>query len=174
MKKLCLALLVTSFSLTAVTACDSASETETKDEAPNSSSPWVPLAEGERVLTMRDVPLDLMHREPEKYQGMVFEDRFKFYHIYRDKEDMDPAKSRQTIIGETHFTARPVQQSVHVIRIRITPAQDEWIQNKGTRRQDVVKARVRFAGIAPGGALAFELLEIEASVRSWRLKRTGE
>ena len=173
MKKLCLALLVMLFSLTGLSACDVASETETKEETP-STSPWIPLAEGERILTMRDVPLDLMHREPEKYQGMIFEDRFKFYHIYRDKEDMDPAKSRQMIIGETHFTARPVQQSVHVIRIRITPAQDEWIQNKGTRRQDVVKARVRFVGIAPGGSLAFDLLEIEASVRSWRLRRTGD
>jgi len=87
---------------------------------------------------------------------------------------MDPAKSRQTIIGETHFTARPVQQSVHVIRIRITPEQDAWILDKGIRRQDVVKARVRFAGLAPSRALAFDLLEIEESVRSWRLRRTGE
>lgn len=167
MKKLCLTLLVMSLSMTALAAA------EKKDETPD-SSPWIPIAEGERILTMRDVPLDLIYREPEKYQGMVFEDRFKFYHIYRDKEDMDPARSRQTIIGETHFTARPVQQSVHVIRIRITPAQDEWILNRGTRRQDVLKARVRFAEIAPGGALAFELLEIEESVRSWRLKRTGD
>jgi hypothetical protein len=171
MKKLCLALLVMSLSMTAVAAGGSATG---KKDASTGNSPWIPIASDTQILTMRDVPLDLMHREPEKYQGMVFEDRFKFYHIYRDKEDMDPAKSRQTIIGETHFTARPVQQSVHVIRIRITPAQEEWIQNKGTRRQDVVKARVRFAGIAPGGSLAFDLLEIEASVRSWRLKRTGE
>ena len=173
MKKLCLALLVLPLSMIAVTACGSASETETKDEVPN-NSPWIPIAPDTQILTMRDVPLDLMHREPEKYQGMVFEDRFKFFHIYRNEEDKDPAKSPQTIIGETHFTARPVQQSVHVIRIRITPAQDEWILNKGTRRQDVLKARVRFAGIAPSGTLAFDLLEIEASVRSWRLRRTGD
>jgi hypothetical protein len=160
-----------SLSMTTVAAAETA--TATNAENPN-TSPWIPVAADEQVLTMRDVPLDLMHREPEKYLGTVFEDRFKFYHIYRDKEDVDPAKSRQTIIGETHFTARPVQQSVHVIRIRITPAQDEWMLNKGIRRQDVVKARVRFAGIAPGGALAFDLLEIEASVRSWRLRRTGE
>jgi hypothetical protein len=170
MKKIGLALLL-SLSMTAVAASESA--TEENDKTPD-NSPWIPVAADEQILTMRDVPLELMYREPEKYQGIVFEDRFKFYHIYRDKEDMDPAKSRQTIIGETHFTARPVQQSVHVIRIRITPEQDEWIQNKGTRRQDVIKARVRFAGIAPGGALAFDLLEIEESVRSWRLRRTGE
>jgi len=171
MKKLGFALLVMSLSMAAGAADKSAAEQQ--DQNAN-NSPWIPVAEGERILTMRDVPLDLMHREPEKYLGVVFEDRFKFYHIYRDSEDVDPAKSRQTIVGETHFTARPVQQSVHVIRIRITPEQDEWIQNKGTRRQDVVKARVRFAGIAPGGALAFDLLEIEESVRSWRLRRTGE
>jgi len=28
-------------------------------------------------------------------------------------------------------------------------------------RQDVIKAQVCFAGIAPGGALAFDLLKIE-------------
>lgn len=171
MKKIVLALLMMSLSMTTVAAAETAAATNAENL---DTSPWIPVAADESILTMRDVPLDLMHREPEKYLGTVFEDRFKFYHIYRDKEEMDPARSRQTIIGETHFTARPVQQSVHVIRIRITPEQDEWIQNKGTRRQDVVKARVRFAGIAPGGALAFDLLEIEESVRSWRLRRTGE
>ena len=171
MKKPGLALLVMSLSMAALAAGGSAPEN--KGESPN-TSPWIPVAADEQVLTMQDVPLELMYRDPEKYQGVVFEDRFKFYHIYRDKEDMDPARSRQTIIGETHFTARPVQQSVHVIRIQITPEQDEWIQKRGIRRQDVVKARVRFAGIAPGGALAFDLLEIEESVRSWRLRRTGE
>ena len=171
MKKIVLALLMTSLSMTTVAVAETAAATNA--ENPN-TSPWIPVAADEQVLTMRDIPLDLMYRDPEKYQGTIFEDRFKFYHIYRDKEDMDPARSRQTIIGETHFTARPVQQSVHVIRIQITPEQDEWIQKRGIRRQDVVKARVRFAGIAPGGALAFDLLEIEESVRSWRLRRTGE
>ncbi len=128
MKKIVLALLMMSLSMTTVAAAETA--TATNAENPN-TSPWIPVAADEQVLTMRDVPLDLMHREPEKYLGTVFEDRFKFYHIYRDKEDVDPAKSRQTIIGETHFTARPVQQSVHVIRIRITPAQDEWMLEQG-------------------------------------------
>jgi len=171
MKKLGLALLVMSLSMAAGAADERAAEQQ--DQNAN-NSPWIPVAEDERILTMRDVPLDLMHREPEKYLGTVFEDRFKFFHIYRDAEDMDPAKSRQTIIGETHFTARPVQQSVHVIRIRITPEQDAWILDQGIRRQDVVKARVRFAGLAPSGTLAFDLMEIEESVRSWRLRRTGE
>jgi hypothetical protein len=170
MKKLGFALLMMSLSLTALAA----GEIITKKQENLDDSPWIPVPEDEPILTMQDVSLDLMYRDPEKYLGTVFEDRFKFFHIYRDTEDMDPAKSRQTIIGETHFTARPVQQSVYVVRIRITPEQDEWIQNKGIRRQDVVKARVRFAGLAPSSALAFDLLEIEESVRSWRLRRTGD
>jgi hypothetical protein len=170
MKKLGFALLMMSLSLTALAA----GEIITKKQENLDNSPWIPVPEDEPILTMQDVSLDLMYRDPEKYLGTVFEDRFKFFHIYRDTEDMDPAKSRQTIIGETHFTARPVQQSVYVVRIRITPEQDEWIQNKGIRRQDVVKARVRFAGLAPSSALAFDLLEIEESVRSWRLRRTGD
>jgi hypothetical protein len=160
-----------SISMTALAAGESTPDEKNSNPG---TSPWIPIAPDVQILTMRDVPLDLIYKEPEKYQGMVFEDRFKFFHIYRDKEDMDPAKSRQTIIGETHFTARPVQQSVHVIRIRITPEQDAWILDQGIRRQDVVKARVRFAGLAPSGTLAFDLLEIEESVRSWRLRRTGE
>jgi len=171
MKRLYPALLMMLLSVAALAA----GEIITKQPDENlDNSPWIPVPEGEPILTMQDVPLDLMYRDPEKYLGTVFEDRFKFFHIYRNKEDMDPAKSRQTIIGETHFTARPVQQSVYVIRIRITPEQDAWILDKGIRRQDVVKAKVRFAGLAPSGALAFDLLEIEESVRSWRLRRPGE
>lgn len=171
MKKLCLALVVMSLSMTALAAGESV--TETKDETPN-NSPWVQAAAGEQVLTMRDVPLDFLRSDPAKYQGMVFEDRFKFYHIYRDVEDADPTRREQTILGETHFTARPIQQYFNVVRIRITPEQQQWIEDKGIRRQDVVDARVSFAGIAPRGALAFELLEIKGSARSWRLKRTGD
>ena len=170
MNKLCLALLVLSLSMAAAAG---ESATGKKDASPD-NSPWIPIGPDEPVLTMWDVPLTLIHAEPEKYRGKVFEDSFKYYHIYHDKEDADPDKLEQTILGETHFTARPVQQSVHVIRIRITPEQEEWIRNKGTRRQDVLKARVRFVEIAPSGSLAFELLEIEESIRSWRLRRTGE
>ena len=171
MNKLYLALLMIPLFTTVVAAGESA--TATKDEAPD-NSPWIQAAADKQVLTMRDVPLDFMRRDPAKYQGMVFEDRFKFYHVYRDVEDADPARREQTILGETHFTARPIQQYFNVVRIRITPEQQRWIENKGIRRQDVLDAKVRFAGIAPRGALAFELLEIKGSARSWRLKRTGE
>jgi hypothetical protein len=146
---------------------------ETRSEA-GKASPWIAVAADEPVLTLLDVPLLQLHKEPEKYLGRVFQDRFKYYHTYRDREDTIPALSRQTIVGETHFTARPVQQPIHMIRIRITPEQDAWLRDKGVRRQDVVKARVRFAGFAPNGTLAFDLLEVEESVRSWRLRRTGE
>jgi hypothetical protein len=147
--------------------------TEKKQGTPG-NDPWIPVAADEQVLTMRDVPLDFMRRDPGKYQGTVFEDRFKFYHIYHDVEDADPAKREQTVLGETHFTARPMQQQFYAVRIRITPEQEQWINNQGIRRQDVLTARVRFADIAPGGALAFELLEIKGSARSWLLPRTGD
>jgi len=155
------------FSMTTVMAGEDARDANAGQQ---NSGPWIPVAKGERIFTMEDVPLDLLHRDPEKYKGMIFEDRFKFYHIYRNKEDMDPALSRQTIVGKTHFTASPLMQSINMIMIQITPAQDEWLRNKGIRRQDVVKARIRFAGLAPGDALAFDLLEIEGSTRSWLLR----
>jgi len=171
MKKLCLALLVFSFSVTAVAA----GEGETgKDDQGTNTNPWIPVAEGERIMTMHDVPLRLLRRDPDKYLGMVFEDRFKFYHIYRSREDVDPAVRQQVIIGKTYFTARPVLQSTEMFKIQITPAQDAWMTKQDIRRQDVVKARVRFAGIAPGEALAFDLLEIEGSERSWLLRQPGD
>ena len=168
-------MVMTLFMIGLTATATAAGETTAAPEAAAvQTGPWIAIAPDARILTMRDVPLQLMHHHPEQYLGTIFEDRFKFFHIYRTKEDMIPDLSRQAIVGETHFTARPVQQPVHVIRIRITPEQDAWLRDRGIRRQDVLKARVRFAGIAPGGALAFDLLEIEESVRSWRLRRTGD
>jgi hypothetical protein len=124
------------------------------------SSPWVPVAPGAKVYGILDIPLRKLHEEPESYIGTVFEDQFKFYRIYHDKEDADPALRGQVILGETHFTARPVHQYLHAIQILITPRQEAWIRAAGIERQDAIKARIRFKGIAPGAALAFELLEI--------------
>ena len=123
-------------------------------------SPWIQISSDKKVYGMLDIPLRKLHEEPENYIGTVFEDRFKFYHIYHDKEDADPALRGQVILGETHFTARPIHQYLHAIQILITPRQEAWIRAAGIERQDAIKARIRFKGIAPGAALAFELLEI--------------
>jgi hypothetical protein len=123
-------------------------------------SPWVQVSPDEKVYGMLDIPLRRLHEETEDYIGVVFEDQFKFYRIYHDKEDADPAVRGQVILGETHFTARPVHQYLHAIQIQITPRQEAWIRAQGIERQDAIRARVRFTGIAPGAALAFELLEI--------------
>lgn len=64
------------------------------------------------------------------------------------------------IAGKTHFTARPVNQYADVVKIRITPRQDKKIRDMEVDRQDVLNVRIRFAGLAPGGALAFDLMEI--------------
>ena len=123
-------------------------------------SPWVPISPDENVHDSLDIPLSKLHQETDEYVGTVFEDQFKFYQIYHDKEDADPALRGQVIAGETHFTARPVRQHLQVVQIHITPAQEAWIRDHGIQRQDAIRLRVRFKGIAPGAALAFELLEI--------------
>ena len=123
-------------------------------------SPWVPIGPDENVHETLDIPLRKFQEEPESFIGTVFEDQFKFYQIYHDKDDADPTLRGQVIAGETHFTARPVKQHLQVVQIQITPAQETWIRDHGIRRQDAIKLRVRFKGIAPGAALAFELLEI--------------
>jgi hypothetical protein len=123
-------------------------------------SPWVTVGPGENVHTTLDVPLRKLQEEPENYVGTVFEDRFKFYQIYHNKQDADPALRGQVILGETHFSARPVNQPLNMIQVEITPRQEAWIRERGIERQDAIRLRVRFKGIAPGSALAFELLEV--------------
>ena len=123
-------------------------------------SPWVPVGRGEQVHAMLDIPLRALQEDTEQYVGTVFEDQFKFYRIYHDREDADPALRGQVIAGETHFTARPVKQYLQIVQIEITPAQEAWIVEQGIQRQDAIRARIRFKGIAPGGALSFQLLEI--------------
>jgi len=123
-------------------------------------SPWVETPPDTKVYTMLDIPMRNLVEHPQDYVGTVFEDQFKFYHIYHSKEDADPAMGGQVIVGKTHFTARPAKQDTMIIQIQITPRQEAWMQAHHIARQDVIRARVRFAGFAPGDALAFELLEI--------------
>jgi hypothetical protein len=123
-------------------------------------SPWIPVRSGEPVHGMLDIQLRAMQESTEQYVGTVFEDQFKFYRIYHDRQDADPALRGQVILGQTHFTARPVHQPLSVIQVEITPEQEAWIRERGIERQDAIRLRVRFRGIAPGSALAFELLEV--------------
>lgn len=124
------------------------------------TSPWLKVGPGVEVHGSLDVPFAELQEEPEKYVGVVFEDRFKFYRIYHDRQDADPALRGQVILGETHFTARPVAQPLNMIQVVITPAQEAWLLEHGIERQDAIRLRVRFKGLAPGSALAFELLEV--------------
>lgn len=149
------AILFVVASLLAMTGC--ATPSPTPAPAP---SPWVAVSPGENVHGTLDIPLRKLQEEPENYIGMVFEDLFKFYQIYHNKQDANPALRGQVILGETHFSARPVNQPLNMIQVEITPDQEAWIRERGIERQDAIRLRVRFKGIAPGSALAFELLEL--------------
>lgn len=122
--------------------------------------PWIKTDPGAKIYTLLDIPLSELQQSPSRHIGEVFVDRFKFYRIYRNKQDRIPSLSKQTVLGKTHFTARPLRQYIHVVQIRITPEQDAWIRAKGIHRQDVIKAKVRFAGLGEGDVMAFELMEI--------------
>ena len=82
MKRLCLALLMMLPSMAALAAGEGATQAASDQQE---TSPWLPLPEGEPILTMQDVPLDLMYQDPDKYLGKVFEDRFKFFHIFHQE-----------------------------------------------------------------------------------------
>jgi hypothetical protein len=112
------------------------------------------------AYTFLDIPIAELRANVEQYRGTIFEDRLKYYHTYHGREDADPSRRMQVVMGKTHFTARPVGQYTNMIQVQITPEQDKMLQEKGVHRQDVLKCRVRFAGIAPGGATAFDLIEI--------------
>ena len=122
------------------------------------------------VYTFLDVPLSEVRGHIDEYRGALFEGRVKYYHTYHSREDVDlslntrpevsPNDRVQVILGKTHFTARPIQQYGHMVQIQITPEQDRDLQKRGVERQDVLKCRLRVDGIAPGGGLAFDLVEI--------------
>lgn len=112
------------------------------------------------VYTFDDVSMTDLRNDIEGHRGQLFEGRVKYYHTYHSREDADPTKRMQVILGKTHFTARPVYQYTNVIEIQITPEQDKALLEHKVHRQDVLKVRLRFAGLAPGGALAFDLLDV--------------
>jgi len=122
--------------------------------------PWIKADPDAKIYTLLDIPLSELQQHPSQHIGEIFVDRFKFYRIYRNKKDRIPSLSKQTILGKTHFTARPIKQYIHVVQIQITPEQDAWIRAKGIHRQDVIKAKVRFVGLGEGDVMAFELMEI--------------
>jgi hypothetical protein len=112
------------------------------------------------VYTFLDIPMAELRTHVDQYRGTIFEDRVKYYHTYHSREDADPTKRMQVIEGKTHFTARPVAQHTNIFQVQITPEQDKELVAHGIYRQDVLKVRLRLAGIAPGGALAFELVDV--------------
>lgn len=108
-----------------------------------------------------EVPVEYLNEQTEKYLNAVFEDRFTF-------EEADPLmgavrRAGQEIVreGGSHVLARPIAQNSKVIQIRIAPAQEARIREEtAAARKTAVKARLRFAGIAPGGLPLFDLLAI--------------
>ncbi len=118
------------------------------------------LARKQPPVSFDQVPLSQLQNDAQAWQSRVFEGRFKFYHIYHgpDRSKEGPREQRTRV--PTHFTARPMSQPGHVLRIRLTPEQEAQFNTRGVLRQDVIEARVRFAGIDPDGGLAFDLVEV--------------
>jgi hypothetical protein len=112
------------------------------------------------VYTFLDIPVAKLRANVDQYRGTIFEDRVKYYHTYHSREDADPTRRMQVIEGKTHFTARPIAQHTNIFQVQITPEQDKELVAHGIYRQDVLRVRLRLAGIAPGGALAFDLLDV--------------
>ncbi len=150
-----IALRTTCIALLLITAC---------------AAPHHPLKPEGPVYSFLDIPLSEVRNHIDRYRGALFEGRVKYYHTYHNEEDVKryypnnatagPNERMQVILGKTHFTARPIQQYVHMVQIQITHEQEEELQRRDIERQDTLKCRLRVDGIAPGGALAFDLVEI--------------
>lgn len=113
------------------------------------------------VLTFLDVPVEDFNEQTEKYLGVVFEDRFNFDPISPAHGTTNPVKQGQVFETRSHVAAKPIAQDTRVIQIWIAPAQEEWVRKRLEAEGNyVIKARVRFVGIAPGGQPAFDLMAI--------------
>lgn len=123
-------------------------------------SPVEPVRGGP-TYNFLDVPVEYLHEQTEKYLGAVFEDRFTF-------EEADPLTGAVRRAGHetaheagSPVLARPIAQNSKVIRIRMAREQEARIREETVAgRKIAVKARLRFAGIAPGGLPDFELLAV--------------
>jgi hypothetical protein len=123
------------------------------DASPNPS----PQPSTAITRTFKDVSVQQLRHDPERYVGTVFEERFVFSHIFwsRDRQ----RRGQPALDLPTHFTARIVASPAYVARIEFPPAADSVFEPM--RDGTTVRLRVRFLRLHPANrspVFAFEKL----------------
>ncbi len=107
--------------------------------------------------TFKDVSVQQLRSEPERYVGTVFDERFVFSRIWWSRDRQRP---HQPVLDlPTHFTARIVASPAYVARIEFPPAADAVFEPM--RDGTTVRLRVRFLRLHPASrspVFAFEKL----------------
>jgi len=107
--------------------------------------------------TFKEVAVQELRAHPERYAGLVFEERFTFQRIWWGKER--PHGKEQTLDLPTHFTARIVAAPLYMARIEFPAAADPLFEHR--RDGTDVRLRVRFLRLHPASqtpVFAFEAL----------------
>jgi len=105
--------------------------------------------------TFKDVSIQQLRRDPERYVGTVFEERFVFSRIWWSRDRQRPGQPALDL--PTHFTARIVASSSYVARIEFPPEADAVFEH--TRDGTTMRLRVRFLRLHPANrspVFAFE------------------
>ncbi len=125
--------------------------------AAGQSPTGAPAATPAPPRTFKDVSVQQLRREPERYVGTVFEERFVFSRIWWSRDRQRP---HQPVLDlPTHFTARIVASPAYVARIEFPPAADAVFEPM--RDGTTVRLRVRFLRLHPASrspVFAFEQL----------------
>jgi len=95
--------------------------------------------------TFKEVPVQELRAHPDRYVGMVFEEKFTFMRIWWGKER--PHGKQQTLDLPTHFTARIAASPLYTARIEFPVAADPLFEHR--RDGTDVRLRVRFLRLHP-------------------------
>jgi hypothetical protein len=109
------------------------------------------------VHTFKDVSVQALRRDPERYAGTVFEEAFVFSRIWWSRDRARPQQPALEL--PTHFTARIVAAPAYVARIEFPPAADAVFEPM--RDGTTIRLRVRFLRLHPANGtpvFAFEAL----------------
>jgi len=133
--------------------------------ATDASPPPSPQPSAAVAHTFKDVSIQQLRHNPERYIGTVFEEGFVFSQIFWSRDRRRPGQPALDL--PTHFTARIVASPAYVARIEFPPEADSVFEPM--RDGTTVRLRVRFLRLHPANrspVFAFEKLLPNASIPS--------
>ena len=125
--------------------------------SPTAAASAAPQATPAAPHRFKDVSIQQLRHDPERYAGTVFEECFVFSHIWWSRDRQRPGQPALDL--PTHFTARVVAAPAYVVRIEFPREADALFEPM--RDGTTVRLRVRFLRLHPANrtpVFAFEKL----------------